>query len=321
MSSAVTTQMSSPSSTSSHKPRALITGLRGFTGEYLARELEAQGYEVYGTAFGNEALGERIFHVDLCDRAALQHVIEKIEPDVVAHLAAISFVAHGNAEDIYRINVMGTRNLLESLSLLKRKPQCVLVASSANVYGNRQAGIIAETQAPLPANDYAISKLAMEHVARLWMDKLPIVITRPFNYAGVGQADNFLIPKIIRHFKNKAKVIELGNLDVARDFSDVRFVAKAYAQLLQLAPKGETFNICSGTSYTLREVIALVENLAAYEIEVKVNPAFVRANEVRILQGDGSKLTSLLGVVQSYTLQETLAWMLSETLDQAEAAA
>lgn len=303
------------------QPRALITGLRGFTGAYVARELEAQGYEVYGTAFGNEALGERVFHVDMCDCASLQHVVEQIQPDVVAHLAAISFVAHGNVEDIYRINVMGTRNLLESLSLLKKKPHCVLVASSANIYGNSQEGVIAETQAPLPANDYAISKLAMEHIARLWMDKLPIVITRPFNYAGVGQANNFLIPKIISHFKNKASVIELGNLDVARDFNDVRFVAKAYAQLLQTAPKGETYNICSGTSYTLREVIALAEKLAGYKIEVKVNPAFVRANEVRILQGDGRKLAALLGDVTTYTLEETLAWMLSEVLEEAEAAA
>lgn len=303
------------------QPRALITGLRGFTGDYLARELEAQGYEIYGTAFGDEESGERVFHVDMCDRAALQNVVEQVEPDVVAHLAAISFVAHGNVEDIYRINIMGTRNLLEALSSLRRKPHCVLVASSANVYGNSQEGVIAETQAPLPANDYAISKLAMEHVARLWMDKLPIVITRPFNYSGVGQADKFLIPKIIHHFKNKIKVIELGNIDVARDFNDVRFVAKAYAQLLQTAPKGEIYNICSGTSYTLREVIALAEKLSGYKITVKVNPAFVRANEVRILQGDGSKLAAILGDVTTYTLEETLAWMLFETLEEVEAVA
>ncbi|MBC3832239.1 GDP-mannose 4,6-dehydratase [Undibacterium amnicola] len=294
------------------RPRALITGLRGFTGEYLARELSACGYDVFGTAFGNEALGQGVYYVDLCDPLALQEVVNQVQPEIVAHLAAISFVGHGNVEDIYRINVVGTRNLLVALSNLKVSPRAVLVASSANIYGNSNAGVIAENEAPKPANDYAVSKLAMEHVARLWMDKLPIFITRPFNYTGVGQADNFLLPKIISHFKRKATQIELGNLDVARDFSDVRTIAKAYCELLLKAPAGETFNICTGKAYTLREVIQLVEDIAGYQIQVQVNPAFVRANEVRILVGDPNKLRECIGDLPTIELQQTLQWMLSE---------
>jgi nucleoside-diphosphate-sugar epimerase len=294
------------------RPRALITGLRGFTGEYLARELEACGYQIFGTAYGNEALGEGVYYVDLCDPQALQAVVDEVQPDIVAHLAAISFVAHGNAEDIYRINVLGTRNLLEALSKLKTPPRSILVASSANIYGNSSAGVIKETEAPMPANDYAISKMTMEHVARLWMDKLPIFVTRPFNYTGLGQAENFLLPKIVSHFKRGAKQIELGNLDVARDFSDVRNVVRAYRELLQLAPAGETFNICSGLAYTLREVIQMVEKLAGYQIDIQVNPAFVRANEVRKLVGDARKLQAAVGPLTFIPLQETLAWMLGE---------
>ncbi len=294
------------------RPRALITGLRGFTGEYLARELEACGYQVFGTAYGNEPLGEGVYYVDLCDPHALQAVVNEVQPDIVAHLAAISFVAHGNIEDIYRINVVGTRNLLEALAKLESPPQSVLVASSANIYGNSSAGVIEETEVPMPANDYAVSKMAMEHVARLWMDKLPIFITRPFNYTGLGQSENFLLPKIVSHFKRGAKQIELGNLDVARDFSDVRFVVRAYRELLQLAPRGETFNICSGKDYTLREVIAIVEDLAGYRIDVKVNPAFVRANEVRKLVGNPRKLAATVGVLPTISLHDTLAWMLGD---------
>ncbi len=292
------------------RPRALITGLRGFTGEYLARELEACGYEVFGTAFGNEALGKGIHYVDLCNAPMLQEVVAEIEPDVVAHLAAISFVAHGNVEDIYRINVVGTRNLLEALSKLSYQPKSVLVASSANIYGNTTTEVIAETEVAMPANDYAISKLATEHVARLWMDRLPIFITRPFNYTGVGQHENFLLPKIVSHFKRKAKHIELGNLDVARDFSDVRTVARAYSDLLRLSPRGQTFNICSGKAYTLREVIRMVEDLAGYSIDVNVNSAFVRANEVRKLMGNPRKLQMAIGHLPTISLNETLAWML-----------
>lgn len=293
------------------KPRALITGLKGFTGNYLAQELTSAGYHVFGTVHGEPALDEGIYSLDLCDRSALMQVVEEVRPDVVAHLAAISFVAHGDAEAIYRVNILGTRNLLESVDKFPHKPRAVLLASSANIYGNTNTEVISESEPALPANDYAVSKLAMEHMARLWMDKLPIIITRPFNYTGVGQSENFLLPKIVSHFQRRADHIELGNLDVARDFSDVRTVVKAYARLLQLAPAGQTFNICSGKVYTLREIIGIVEQLAGYPIDVRVNPGFVRTNEIRKLMGNPGKLQECIGSLADIPLRNTLAWMLA----------
>ncbi len=303
--------MACPFEMSVAKPRALITGLKGFTGHYLARELTLAGYQVYGTVQGEQALDEGVYSLDLNDRLGVKALVDEVRPDVVAHLAAISFVAHGDAEAIYRVNVLGTRNLLESLDTLKHRPRAVLLASSANIYGNTNTEVISEAEPALPANDYGVSKLAMEHMARLWMDKLPIVITRPFNYTGVGQPENFLLAKIVRHFQQHSAHIELGNLDVARDFSDVRTVAKAYARLLQLSPAGHTFNICSGKAYTLREIITMVENLAGYQINVRVNPAFVRANEVYKLMGDAGKLLQFIGELPEIPLIDTLAWMLA----------
>jgi len=289
--------------------RALITGLGGFTGHYLARELELAGYRVFGTAHGNEPAGLDILAVDLCNREELARVVADVRPDIVAHLAAISFVAHGDAEAIYRTNVVGTRNLLEALTGLENRPQAVLLASSANIYGNAPVEVIDESVLPAPANDYAVSKLAMEFMARLWMDRLAIVITRPFNYTGVGQAAQFLLPKIVNHFKRGEKLIELGNIDVERDFSDVRTVVHAYRQLLELSPAGETFNVCSGVAYSLNDVLVMMSEIAGYEIEVRVNPAFVRANEVQRLQGDDSKLKAIVGNLTTISLKETLRWM------------
>jgi nucleoside-diphosphate-sugar epimerase len=287
----------------------LITGINGFTGRYLRSELDAGGYRVFGTAHHGEHVGEDVHAVDLLDRAHLRDVVAEVRPDVVAHLAAISFVAHGDAEAVYRVNVVGTRNLLEALAELKARPRCVLLASSANVYGNAPVELIDETVPPAPANDYAVSKLAMEYLARLWMDRLPIVITRPFNYTGVGQPPNFLLPKIVSHFQARAPVIELGNTDVARDFSDVRTVASVYRQLLEVAPAGDVFNVCSGVAYTLGDVLRMMAAIAGYAIEVRVNPAFVRANEVKRLLGSAGKLERAIGPLAGIPLEETLGWM------------
>ena len=141
---------------------------------------------------------------------------------------------------------------------------------------------------------------------------MPIVITRPFNYTGVGQAESFLLPKIVDHFRRGAEVIELGNVDVWRDFSDVRAVAQAYRRLLEACPAGSTVNVCSGKSYSLREVIATAERISGRSIEVLSNPAFVRANEVKTLCGDASKLRAIIGDWASPPLEVTLRWMLEQ---------
>jgi nucleoside-diphosphate-sugar epimerase len=290
--------------------RALITGLRGFTGYYVACELEAAGYRVFGTAMPGAETGPDVFAVDLCDRSALGAMVGQVQPDVVVHLAGIAFVAHSDVEQIYRVNVVGTRNLLEALAAARHRASAVLLASSANIYGNANVPVIDEAVAPAPANDYAVSKLAMEYMARLWMDKLPIIIARPFNYTGQGQAENFLLPKIVGHFRRRERRIELGNLAIARDFSDVRMVARSYRRLLAAAPEGETFNVCSGRSNSLAEVIDLCSEIAGYRIDVQVNPAFVRANDVLTLSGSNEKLARVIGPLEPPSLLETLRWMI-----------
>jgi len=293
--------------------RALVTGLAGFTGHYVAQELHAAGYRVFGTTTPGHAAQGDIFAVDLTDRAAVAAMVQQVQPDVVLHLAAIAFVAHGDAEQIYRVNVMGTRNLLEALAGLERKPSAVLLASSANIYGNTDVGVIHEDVAAAPANDYAVSKLAMEYMARLWQDKLPLIFVRPFNYTGVGQHENFLLPKIVSHFRRKAADIELGNLHVWRDFSDVRVVAAAYRGLLSAdlpaAPAERTFNVCSGHAYSLGEALEMMNEIAGYKINVHVNPAFVRANEVVRLVGDNRRLAAVVGAIEPPPLRDTLQWM------------
>jgi GDP-6-deoxy-D-talose 4-dehydrogenase len=290
--------------------RVLITGIQGFTGRYMATELEANGYEVIG--LGSQPSDEPGYHqIDLADAAGLRTLLADVAPDFVVHLAALAFVGHGAPEAFYQVNLIGTRNLLEAIANSGKTPSCVLLASSANVYGNTSSGLLDEATAPAPTNDYAVSKLAMEYMANLWRDRLPLVIARPFNYTGVGQSESFLLPKIVAHFRRKAEKIELGNLDVWRDFSDVRALVKAYRGLLEARPVGQTVNISSGKAHSLREVIAMCEALTGRNIQVEVNPAFVRANEVKTLCGDNSRLKSLVTDWQTPPLEETLSWMLA----------
>ena len=291
------------------KPRALLTGRSGFTGHYVARELEQAGYEVFGLSNHGDDGEPGSIRANLLDGEAVRHAVATVKPDVVLHLAAIAFVAHGDVDEMYRVNVEGTRNLLDALAAAAHKPGLVVLASSANIYGDAEVDPIDEDTPPAPANDYAVSKLAMEHMARLWMDRLPIVITRPFNYTGIGQSEQFLIPKIVAHFRRGERVIELGNTQVARDFGDVRDVARAYIAIIHGKSVGKAINICTGIGYSLSDVLEMMANIAGYHIEVRVNPAFVRANEISRLVGSNKRLVDDTGWRRQYELQQTLMWM------------
>lgn len=292
--------------------RALVTGAGGFTGRYLVQELQAHGWEVWGLGQTAPAGDGHFVQADLLDATGLQAAVEQVAPDAVFHLAAIAFVGHGSPTDFYQVNVAGTRNLLQALASLERRPQSVLLASSANVYGNAAQGMLPESTPFNPANDYAVSKVAMEMMARLWQDQLPLVVVRPFNYTGVGQSLDFLVPKIVDHFRRRADSIELGNLQVWRDFSDVRDVVRAYRLLADSCPAGETVNICSGRSHSLLEVVDMAQTLSGHTLEVKVNPAFVRANEVKTLYGDATRLAEHLGGWSPRPFADTLGWMLGQ---------
>jgi nucleoside-diphosphate-sugar epimerase len=191
----------------------------------------------------------------------------------------------------------------------------VLLASSANVYGNSEADALSEDAKFAPENDYAVSKVAMEYMANIWASRLPISIVRPFNYTGVGQASKFLIPKIVTHFKQRKAGIELGNIDVIRDFSDVRFVGEAYKTLVEKAQPGEAYNICSGQGHSLQHIIATMNDIAGYEIDVSVNPDFVRKNEVKKLVGSNEKLLQLCPTLKRVPIRDTLEWMYSDAAE------
>jgi nucleoside-diphosphate-sugar epimerase len=281
--------------------RLLLTGAQGFTGEHLAAVARHAGYEVFS------------LDANLQDAAQVHEQVNQINPSHVIHLAGISHVTAGNPQDYYQVNLLGSLTLLEALVALPSAPQKVILASSANVYGNNDHSPIAETELPSPISHYAMSKLAMEYMSQPFADRLPIVITRPFNYTGVGHAKNFIIPKIVDHFAQKAKLIELGNLEVFREYNDVRDVCQVYLKLLNDGVAGQTYNLASGHAYSLHQVISSLEGISGHSMAVKVNPQFVRANEILRLSGDPRKLESCIKPIAWRSLEDTLGWMLQSS--------
>ena len=211
--------------------------------------------------------------------------------------------------EFYRVNVIGTLNLLEALAETGRLFHRVILASSANVYGRSAQEVNPETICPAPVNHYGCSKLAMEHLAMGFRDRLPLMAVRPFNYTGRGQDANFLVPKIVEHFRKRKDSIELGNIDVRREFNDVRMVCEVYGRLLQADGTSPIVNLCSGLSHRLTDVLELMQEIAGYDIDVQVNPAFVRANELPDLRGDPARLIECIGPLSQYSLRDTLQWM------------
>ncbi len=285
--------------------KVLITGINGFTGIHLGKYLIAQGFDVYGTVI-NEAKQKNHIQCDITKKDQVDNVIATVKPDYIIHIAAISFVGESNASLIYDVNVMGTENILQSLVDHEVKPKKVILASSATVYGNQGKEVLDESMCPKPVNHYGCSKLSMEHMASNYFNAFDIIITRPFNYTGVGQGAHFLIPKIVSHFKEGKKEIELGNIHVAREFNDINYVIDIYHQLLLSDAKSTIINLSSSNPIKLLDVIEMMQKIAGYKIEVKINPDFVRPNEIKSLAGSSNKLLNTIPIIKKNDLYQTL---------------
>lgn len=294
-----------------------MTGANGFVGRWLTSELELAGHEVVPLAPD----------LDVRNADALQAAVADVQPDAVAHLAAVAFApdAAAAAETAFEVAVLGTINVIEAIRRLP-EPSALLVSGSSEVYGTPGSEELPLTEAsPLrPATPYALSKAAQEGIALAYAGRysLRAVVTRSFNHAGPGQRPEFVVPalahRVLAVARGRARDVPVGNLDVRRDISDVRDVARAYRLLLESAvtggsgPGGTAVNVSSGRSVSIRHLLEEFGRLAGSDPPVRSNPDLVRPNEAPEIRGDHSLLSQITGWQPVWTLAQTLASVWSE---------
>ena len=276
----------------------LVTGGGGFTGGHLLQELRKFGFRC------------RSLESNLLDPAQLSVEVAEVSPDYVIHLGAISYVEEQDAQQVYAVNTVGSFNLLSALATNSKTPKKVIIASSAAVYGS-QAGALDEGLPPSPVSHYGCSKLSMEYLSRTFADQFEILVTRPFNYTGVGHGAQFLVPKLISAVTSGKKIVELGNISVSREFNDVRDICRWYRELLTCRTGVAEVNLCSGNSYSIETLIEIISQISSVQLKIKVSDQLIRSHDINEVRGNPRLLSSLVNATPNFDIEQTLRWMLT----------
>lgn len=293
--------------------RVLVTGGNSFIGTHLLSELKRAGHEVFATIrHEREARPPdvEISVASLHDPAAWVEVMKSARPDCVVHLAAVALVTHADQAELYKTNVIGTEFVLKAIAEVPGLRPHLILASTAGVYGNQKPSLLDESLPMRPANHYAMSKLAMEYLAHQYTELYPIRVIRPFNVVGPGQSDNFVVPKLVKHFVERAPEIPLGNIKPERDYIDVRDFVAVLARLIERPPPEiDVVNICGGVGVSVEQLVTWLGELTGHQPKITVNPQFVRKNEVWRMVGNNRKVLKLVNYKLRYTVHDALSWM------------
>jgi GDP-4-dehydro-6-deoxy-D-mannose reductase len=311
--------------------RVLVTGSGGFVGQNLSEMLHADGFEVLGVDRRETPAARfaRTFAADLCDQQAVEALLVDTRPDRIVHLAAQSSAGRSFAEPhgTIRTNVLPVLHTLEYLRTNPGLRTRLLAVGSAEVYGRvdgRELPLV-ESRLPNPLSPYALSKLLQEQCCSQYASlyDVDVVMTRSFNHTGAGQTDTYVLSSFakqvaeIKAGRRDAKV-RVGNVDVRRDFTDVHDVCRAYTLLLDRGRRGSIYNVCSGVSHSLRELLEKLAALAGVDIEIEVDENRIRKVDIAELYGDNSRIAADTGWRPQIPVEDTLAGLLHHWAENLE---
>lgn len=294
----------------------LITGVAGFVGRYFVDYLQQN--EQNATIIGIDVISECNMPIiykqlDLNNSNTLEKLISEHKPDYIVHLASISSVGQSWQDPAYcfnnNTNIM--LNILNSVKELELKTRILSIGSSEE-YGS-SSEILREDMPLNPQNPYAVAKVSQELLCKLYAQNMNIdvIMTRSFNHIGPRQSERFVVPSFMRQLVNisqgKENKMLVGNIEVARDFTDVRDVVNAYYKILHEGKRGEVYNVCSGKAYRLKEVIAIAEEVLGIKANIEVDSSRLRPNDVMLIQGDNTKLVNELSWQPTYEIKQTIS--------------
>lgn len=306
------------------KKKALITGIAGFAGSHLAELLLLKGYEVYGLCRPRsktehiELIKSKLHleDADLLDSHSLYTTIARIKPDYIFHLAAQSFVPTSwvSPSVTLEVNIVGSANLFEAVRLVGIDP-VIQIACSSEEYGlvHPDEVPIKETNPLRPQSPYAVSKVAMDYLGYQYFCsyKMRIIRTRGFNHTGPRRGETFATSNFAKQIamiekQKQEPVISVGNLDAARDWTDVRDMVGGYLLAVQKCEAGEVYNICSGSAVRVGDMLNLLLSFSKVKVEVRPDPSRMRPSDVPVLRGDGSKFMTQTGWKPQIPFEKTM---------------
>jgi len=313
--------------------KALVTGINGFAGSYLAEALLQSGAEVSGVVepgtsidYIKQIAGKiRIFEADIVDRTIIEKVFKQAAPSHLFHLAGLSSVkdSFDRPQDYFRVNLSGGDVVLTAAAAMKNIR--VLVVTSGDIYGDSlMSGELVNEKSPIrPRSPYAVSKAALDMLASVFFVQkgLEVVIARPFSHIGPRQSAKFFVPTVARQIaeiikQEKKPEIQLGETDIYRDFTDVRDIARAYILLAEKGQTGESYNICSGRRYHLQAIVSELVKMADIKINITTDPSRFRKADITDMHLDNRKIKEAVDwepkIQLTETLRETLAYWLQQ---------
>lgn len=285
----------------------LIFGGTGFLGSLLVRALTKS--PDFQPILPARALW------DIGDPGSLDAAINAANPDIVMNMAAISSTG-ASADAVYAVNAQGALNVIEALVRAGFQGRHIFFSSS-NVYGaaDSTAAPLDEEARPLPLNHYSCAKLLAEHYCAMYAIELNSTIVRPFSIIGARQKPYFLLPKMARHYAQRLPVLELGNLDVAKDFVDARDLVSMLLCLLSADNTPPLVNLCNGDAVTLKALLDLFHEVSGHAPEISVNPDFIRAKDIHYQRGNPARIRAL-GYKRAFGISETVRWIHDDALNK-----
>lgn len=297
-----------------------VTGINGFVGKHLTRELKNQGHDVIGISMEDIAhteIGDQLLEYKSCNLAENWPELEN-EPDAIIHLAGLAAVgpSFDKPQAYINLNSAMVTNMCETYVGNGNAPRIVIVSSGA-IYDPHQPMPLTEESQLAYTSPYSVSKILVENQAAYYRTRgLDCVIMRPFNHIGPGQLPGFLVPDLIEKIKSRQanEVIKVGNLDTKRDYTDVRDVVKAYTLVAtkDAALDYDTYNVCSGNSRAGTEMLQTIT--AAMNIDnlgTETDDALIRPNDTPDIYGDTSRLRDEFGWQPHYSLAQTIGDILT----------